>query len=66
MDDTCVLGAEVFVSKERSTGKGECLEMIKDPRSFKHVWKVENFSKLDTEYYDSKEFTVAGYKWYHS
>ncbi|XP_044498270.1 protein RESTRICTED TEV MOVEMENT 3 [Mangifera indica] len=63
VDDTCVLGAEVFVSKERSTGKGECLEMIKDPRSFKHVWKVENFSKLDTEYYDSKEFTVAGYKW---
>lgn len=40
--------------------------MIKDPRSFKHVWKVENFSKLDTEYYDSKEFTAAGYKWYHS
>ncbi|KAJ0035164.1 hypothetical protein Pint_24214 [Pistacia integerrima] len=63
VDDTCVLGAEVFVSKERSTGKGECLHMIEDPRCFKHVWKIENFSKLASEYYDSKEFTAAGYKW---
>ncbi|XP_031256349.1 uncharacterized protein LOC116114342 [Pistacia vera] len=63
VDDTCELGAEVFVSKERSRGKGECLEMIKDPGSFKHVWKIENFSMLASEYYDSKEFTAAGFKW---
>ncbi|KAJ0035161.1 hypothetical protein Pint_24217 [Pistacia integerrima] len=66
VDDTSALGAEVFVSKERSTGKGECLEMIKDPSSFKHVWKIEHFSKLASEYYYSKEFTAAGYKWYNS
>ncbi|KAJ0035165.1 hypothetical protein Pint_24218 [Pistacia integerrima] len=63
VDDTCELGAEVFVSKERSRGKAECLEMIKDPGSFKHVWKIENFSMLASEYYDSKEFTAAGFKW---
>ncbi|KAJ0035163.1 hypothetical protein Pint_24215 [Pistacia integerrima] len=63
VDDTCKVGVQVFVSKESSTGRGECLKMIKDPRSFTYVWKIENFSKLDSEYYDSKEFTVAGFNW---
>ncbi|KAJ0035798.1 hypothetical protein Pint_24417 [Pistacia integerrima] len=63
VDDTCELGAEVFVRKERSTGKGECLKMIKDPDGFNHRWKIENLAKLDSDYYDSREFTVAGYKW---
>ncbi|KAJ0092357.1 hypothetical protein Patl1_24777 [Pistacia atlantica] len=45
VDDTCELGAEVFVRKERSTGKGECLKMIKDPGGFNHLWKIENLEK---------------------
>ncbi|KAK6930345.1 MATH/TRAF domain [Dillenia turbinata] len=45
VEDTCVFGAEVFVCKERPSGKGECLSMIKEPISFKHSWKIENFSK---------------------
>ena len=66
VDDTCELGAEVFVRKERSTGKGECLKRIKDPGGFNHLWKMENLEKLDSDYYDSREFTAAGYKWYNS
>ncbi|KAM3759523.1 hypothetical protein ACB098_01G126600 [Castanea mollissima] len=30
VDDTCVFGAEVLVSKQRSMDKGECLELIKE------------------------------------
>lgn len=61
VDDTCVFGAEVFVCKERSTGKGEYLRMIKDPIVYKHTYKVD---KLDTECSESKEFTAGGQKWY--
>ncbi|KAK2650733.1 hypothetical protein Ddye_018222 [Dipteronia dyeriana] len=43
VEDTCVFGAEVFVIKERITGKGECLSLIKDPLSIKYVWKIETF-----------------------
>ncbi|KAJ0093132.1 hypothetical protein Patl1_24766 [Pistacia atlantica] len=39
---TRVFGAEVFVCKETITGKGECLSMIKDAPTCKHVWKVED------------------------
>ncbi|XP_031391066.1 uncharacterized protein LOC116203472 [Punica granatum] len=63
VDDTCVLGAEVFVSKERSMGKGESLVMIKDALSNKHRWKIDNFSNLDKEYYDSSIFPAGNYKW---
>ncbi|XP_021808276.1 ubiquitin carboxyl-terminal hydrolase 12-like, partial [Prunus avium] len=38
MADACVFGAEVFVRKEKSTCKGECLSMIKDAVMYKHVW----------------------------
>ncbi|OWM63253.1 hypothetical protein CDL15_Pgr010653 [Punica granatum] len=62
-DDTCVLGAEVFVSKERSTGKGENLVMIKDALSNQHYWMINNFSKLDKEYYISSIFLAGNYKW---
>ncbi|KAK1591763.1 hypothetical protein Q3G72_013193 [Acer saccharum] len=64
VEDTCVFGAEVFVVKERVTGNGECLSMIKDPHSIKHVWKIEeNFSKSDTECFDSKIFVAGDQKW---
>nr|AWF79109.1 PPVres locus MATH-domain containing protein [Prunus armeniaca] len=63
VDDACVFGAEVFVRKERSTCKGECLSMIKDAVMYKHVWKIENLSKLDEESYDSETFIAGDQKW---
>lgn len=64
VDDKCVFGAEVFVCKERSTGKGECLSMIKDAVAGKYTWKKENFSKLDSECYESNTFNAGNHKWY--
>lgn len=66
LDDSCVFGAEVFVTKEMTSGKGECLSMIKDALSSKHVWKIENFSNLDSEYKESQQFFAANHKWYIS
>ncbi|KAJ4721570.1 Ubiquitin carboxyl-terminal hydrolase 12 [Melia azedarach] len=63
VDDTCVIGAEVFVTKETSSGKGQCFSMITDGRSFKHVWKIENFSKVKEKSYDSEVFEAGGQKW---
>ncbi|KAK8988317.1 hypothetical protein V6N11_065911 [Hibiscus sabdariffa] len=63
LDDSCVFGAEVFVTKEMSSGKGECLSMIKDAVSSKHVWKIENFSNLDSENQESQQFSAANHKW---
>ena len=66
VDDICAFGAEVFVCRERSTGKGESLVMVKvkDAVTYKHVWEINNFSKLDSECYDSKPFNAGDYKWY--
>ncbi|KAF8038995.1 hypothetical protein BT93_B1520 [Corymbia citriodora subsp. variegata] len=66
MDDTCVLGAEVSVTREKSTGQGENLSMIKDAVSQRHVWNVMNFLKLDKEFYDSTVFMAGNHKWYQS
>ncbi|KAM2541733.1 hypothetical protein TB2_021262 [Malus domestica] len=63
IDDTCVLGAEVFVSKERSEGKGERLSMVKDPVMYKNTWRINNVSKLDAESYDSNTFIAGDHKW---
>ncbi|CAL8991019.1 unnamed protein product, partial [Prunus brigantina] len=63
VEDTCVFGAEVFVRKERSTCKGECLSMIKGAIMYKHVWKIDNFSKLNAESYDSETFIAGDQKW---
>lgn len=63
LEDTCVFGAEVFVTKERCTGKGECLSMIKDAPSIKHVWRIENFSKLGSKCCDSQVFSSGDQKW---
>ncbi|KAJ4721564.1 Ubiquitin carboxyl-terminal hydrolase 12 [Melia azedarach] len=62
VDDTCVFGAEVFVTKETSSGKGQCFSLVTDAHSSKHVWKIENFSKLDGSSY-SKVFEAGGQKW---
>lgn len=63
VDDTCVFGAEVFVTKETRSGKGECLSMIKDSSSSKHIWRIESFSKLESECNDSQTFSAGDYKW---
>ncbi|KAM1304093.1 hypothetical protein ACFX11_021891 [Malus domestica] len=63
IDDTCVFGAEVFVSKERSKGKGECLSLVKDPIMYKNTWRIDKVSKLDAESYDSKTFIAGDQKW---
>ncbi|XP_061995155.1 uncharacterized protein LOC133713044 isoform X2 [Rosa rugosa] len=62
VDDTCVFGAEVFVCKERRTGKGECLARMKIASVCKHVWKVEKFSSLGAQF-DSEPFTAGDYNW---
>ncbi|KAM1961527.1 hypothetical protein COP2_022179 [Malus domestica] len=54
---------EVFVPKERSTGKGECLSLVKDPIMYKNTWRIDNVSKLDAESYDSKTFIAGDQKW---
>ncbi|KAK9934074.1 hypothetical protein M0R45_021232 [Rubus argutus] len=58
VDDTCVYGAEVFVCNEKRTGKGECLARIQNASICKHVWKVEKFSTLGDQVYDSIPFIV--------
>ena len=64
VDDMCVFGAEVFVSKQRSMDKGECLELIKESITNKFVFRIENYSKLTADFYDSNSFNVGLYKWY--
>ncbi|KAK9934183.1 hypothetical protein M0R45_021335 [Rubus argutus] len=61
--DKCVFGAEVFVCKERKIGAAECLSSIKGAHTYKHVWKLEKFSKLNARYYESEPFSVAGQNW---
>ncbi|KAL1334317.1 hypothetical protein AAHE18_11G168400 [Arachis hypogaea] len=63
VDDTCAFGAEVYVCKERSRSKGESIVMVKDSFTYKHVWEINNFSKLDLEFYDSKTFNAGNYEW---
>ncbi|KAJ4701064.1 Ubiquitin carboxyl-terminal hydrolase 12 [Melia azedarach] len=63
LEDTCAFGAEVFVRKERRKGKGECLSMIKDAPTTKYLWRIENFSNLDKECYDSSVFIAGDQKW---
>ncbi|RYR75914.1 hypothetical protein Ahy_A01g000516 [Arachis hypogaea] len=63
VDDTCAFGAEVYVCKERSRSKGESIVMVKDSFTYKHVWEINNYSKLDLECYDSKTFNAGSYEW---
>ncbi|KAH9753429.1 TRAF-like family protein [Citrus sinensis] len=62
--DTCVFGAEVLV-KERNKCKGECLFLAKltSASNYKHVWKIENFSKLEAKLYESEVFVAGNQKW---
>ncbi|KAL6190831.1 hypothetical protein ACLB2K_037225 [Fragaria x ananassa] len=62
-ENTCVLGAEVFIRKERRKGERECVSRINDAFMCKHVWKVEQFSKLTDEYCMSEPFGAGDQKW---
>ncbi|KAL6143236.1 hypothetical protein ACLB2K_053931 [Fragaria x ananassa] len=63
VDDKCVFGAEVFVCKEKRRGMGECISRVKSPKTYKHIWKLRNFSSLTDPYYTSEPFTVEDQKW---
>ncbi|KAK3412333.1 hypothetical protein EUGRSUZ_I01107 [Eucalyptus grandis] len=56
----------ISITWEKSTGQGENLLMIKDAISRKHMWKVDNFSKLEKEFYDSKVFMAGNHNWHRS
>ncbi|KAK4745584.1 hypothetical protein SAY87_011896 [Trapa incisa] len=60
VDDTCILGAEVFVSKEMRAGNGESVTMFKDGLIGHIPWCVSDFNE---EYYDSQQCSVGNYKW---
>ncbi|KAK7363417.1 hypothetical protein VNO77_05560 [Canavalia gladiata] len=62
VDDACAFGAEVFVCRERSTGKGECLVMMKEAIAYKHLCEFD-LSTLDSECLDSKPFNAGNYTW---
>lgn len=47
MDDTCVFGVDVFV-KAHDTWQ-----------TFKHVWRIENFSSLNVSCKDSDGFSTG-------
>ena len=64
LGDTCVLGAEVYVSGERSRGEGEVLSMAKEPPTGKYTWKIVNFSKLDEKPKKSPIFWTGNHQWY--
>ncbi|KAL6143239.1 hypothetical protein ACLB2K_053934 [Fragaria x ananassa] len=63
VDDKCVFGAEVFVCKETRRGMGECISRVKSPKTYKHIWKLRNFSSLTDPYYTSEPFTIEDQKW---
>nr|XP_011463654.1 PREDICTED: uncharacterized protein LOC101297142 [Fragaria vesca subsp. vesca] len=63
VDDTCVFGAEVFVCKERRTGKWQCLTRVKGAPVYRYVCKVEKISKLGAEVCRSEPFSAGGCNW---
>ncbi|KAI3743134.1 hypothetical protein L1987_60837 [Smallanthus sonchifolius] len=63
LGDNCVFGAEVFVRKERSKGKTESLSMVKEAVSYKHTWKISNYSKVNADCESSNIFNVGDHKW---
>ncbi|CAI9765794.1 unnamed protein product [Fraxinus pennsylvanica] len=63
VNDTCVFGADVYVTREKHTGKGEILSMIKDAISYKHTWNVNNFPTLTVKCRDSEPFNAGHQTW---
>ncbi|CAA2972127.1 RESTRICTED TEV MOVEMENT 3-like [Olea europaea subsp. europaea] len=63
VNDTCMFGADIYVTRESHTGKGEKLSMIKDAISYKHTWNINNFSTLTNECLDSEPFNAGNQTW---
>ncbi|XP_062099862.1 uncharacterized protein LOC133805714 [Humulus lupulus] len=57
----CSFGAEVFVVK--NTIKGDHLSMIEDPIKCTHTWKVDAFSNITQDRYESEPFVGGDYIW---
>lgn len=62
VDYTCVLGAEVYVRQEKFLGRQDCLSFVKNPISYKHTWKIDQFSIFTADCVDSNTFVVAKHK----
>ncbi|KAF8035734.1 hypothetical protein BT93_C1686 [Corymbia citriodora subsp. variegata] len=60
VDDTCVLGVEVFVIK--SSGVGECFT-LKKSASYTFQWNIYRLPSLGEDYLYSDVFTVGDHKW---
>ncbi|KAL7097852.1 hypothetical protein ACP275_10G169500 [Erythranthe tilingii] len=63
VDDTLVLGAEVFVLKTQRQRVVERVTIL-EPPTYKHThdWKITKFSKLK-DVWASEEFPLRGYNW---
>ncbi|KAL6566798.1 hypothetical protein OROMI_015202 [Orobanche minor] len=61
-DDSCVFGAEVFVSESKAATVTECLSLYGVSVPQKRDWKISNFSKLE-DVWTSEEFTIEEFKW---
>lgn len=60
--DSCVLGAEVHVSKERK--RGEHIMLFRLPLMQNQVWKIPKFSGLSAELFLCSETFICGkQKW---
>nr|XP_016465619.1 PREDICTED: ubiquitin carboxyl-terminal hydrolase 12-like [Nicotiana tabacum] len=60
VNDKCVFGVDIYVIKNR--GVGECVSLLDESESYKHEWKISEFTKLKSVLC-SEEFTVGAYKW---
>ncbi|KAL0456516.1 UNVERIFIED_CONTAM: hypothetical protein Slati_0990800 [Sesamum latifolium] len=60
MNDKCVFGAEVFVTKSERTI--ECLSLLCGRRPHVRKWEIPNFSKLGLVW-TSEEFIAGDHKW---
>lgn len=64
INDSCVFGAEVFVSKY--TGCRESISLIRSADIINPIftWRIEKFSECDKAYFMSDEFTIHDKNWY--
>ena len=60
--DSCELGAEVHVSKERK--RGEHIMLFRPPVMQNQVWKIPKFSGFSAEHFLCSETFICGkHKW---
>ncbi|KAL6510933.1 hypothetical protein OROGR_022057 [Orobanche gracilis] len=60
-NDSCVFGAEVFVSESKAATVTECLSFNGVSVPHKRDWKISNFSMLE-DLWTSEEFTIEEFK----